>query len=842
MDMNTTESFIPRGLFNEVRVNYGDDVCQMCKQFSNLKIKLASIKNRTVFFLQCRRLKVYPYHIKNNIRQIYSLQLEEHPYTRQVAVIMENFQRSVLNLEIKITLWKRKNIQQSIDSLVNVLEALLDEYTWGGVRRFAAQKFEFSFQKIKEINRQKLTRLQNTQNQPITIQECEKFLVNYTRVEIPEKARIILGMGPKHGIIPKNVPIPELIKDVESFIQALSLGENERNVIRSRCTRVIQNFMDRPRAPDPLGIYYHITSKFVRDKPDILVSRSDKGNTTVVMYREEYIQEVSRLLSDDTTYRILNKDPTRKTQENINKFLKTLRDEQMITGSQYKELIRHNSTPPKLYCLRKTHKQVLSFRPIVSCISGPGYNIGSFLHTILSNVLSSSKFKVKDSFSFVEELKNIHVPENYKMMSLDVVSLFTNIPKSLVFQIITKRWRYISCFTVLDENSFIKLVDIVFDSSYFTFNNNFYKQLDGTAMGSPASPDLAELVMLELFEFVAGKLNFDIPIMKICVDDTFLLIPEDHIESTLDLFNSFHEKLQFTVEIENNKSLPFLDVMVIRENDKMITDWYAKPSNSGRCLNFLSNHSFQQKKNVATNLIHRALALSHKTFEKKNIIKITNILLNSNYPPYYIRKAINNYKLEQDRVSLTRNSRNVNRMTNTTNISPEPEVTTKLKYFKLAFFPGLSYRLHNIFKGFGCTTSFYNILDNNKKIFTNTKDKTPITMQSSLVYKIPCQDCDKVYVSQTKQYLKDRIRQDENDSKHLEAENKPALTQHTHREGHRFNFENVSILDKEQHYFRRLLSEMIYIRRNNTVNYREDTNNLSTVYDFVISRITMPNG
>lgn len=260
---------------------------------------------------------------------------------------------------------------------------------------------------------------------------------------------------------------------------------------------------------------------------------------------------------------------------------------------------------------------------------------------------------------------------------------------------------------------------------------------------------------------------------------------------------------------------------------------------------FFSNHSSQQKKNIATNSIHRALSLSHKKFEEKNIMKITNILLNNNYPRYYIKKAINNYKLKRDQVCLVNNSGDVNTMANTVNnihIGSQTEVTAKLKYFKLAFFPGLSYKLHNVFKGFGCKTSFYNIIDINKKFFTNIKDKTPPSMQSGLVYKIPCQDCDKVYVGQTKQYLKDRVRQHKNDGKHLEAENKTALTQHTHREGHRFNFENVTILDREQHYFRRLLSEMIYIRRNKSVNYREDTNNLSTVYDYMISRITVPNG
>lgn len=86
-------------------------------------------------------------------------------------------------------------------------------------------------------------------------------------------------------------------------------------------------------------------------------------------------------------------------------------------------------------------------------------------------------------------------------------------------------------------------------------------------------------------------------------------------------------------------------------------------------------------------------------------------------------------------------------------------------------------------------------------------------------------------MSQMRQNLNVRIQQHKNDGRRLEAENKTALTKNIHREGDRFNFENVMILDEEQHYFRRL----IHISRNNKVNYMEDTNNLSAVYDHMIS-------
>lgn len=75
-----------------------------------------------------------------------------------MTVILENTQRSVLNLEIEINYRKAKKNQQSIDSLINTL---LDEHIWGNIRQFIVNKFGFSIQKIKKINKQKITRRQN---------------------------------------------------------------------------------------------------------------------------------------------------------------------------------------------------------------------------------------------------------------------------------------------------------------------------------------------------------------------------------------------------------------------------------------------------------------------------------------------------------------------------------------------------------------------------------------------------------------------------------------------------------------------------------------------------------
>ena len=70
------------------------------------------------------------------------------------------------------------------------------------------------------------------------------------------------------------------------------------------------------------------------------------------------------------------------------------------------------------------------FRPILSACNTPGYNLAKFLIPILepSNHL---EFTVKDFFSFTKEITKYD--SALSMASLDIESLFTNIPLILIF-------------------------------------------------------------------------------------------------------------------------------------------------------------------------------------------------------------------------------------------------------------------------------------------------------------------------------------------------------------------------------------------------------------------------
>ena len=182
---------------------------------------------------------------------------------------------------------------------------------------------------------------------------------------------------------------------------------------------IINNFLrNRGQRSDPLAGHYSATTKFVRDHPEIIICASDKSNSTVLMYKDEYMNEAENMLSDEMTYLIVTVDPTKRLQDRVNKFLKILKSDGKISEADYKSLISHNSVSPKIYFLRKTHKEGLKLRPIVSCINSPTHKIGRYIHTILNGVLSTSVYNVKNSHTLVEELRLIEVPDDLSLIHI----------------------------------------------------------------------------------------------------------------------------------------------------------------------------------------------------------------------------------------------------------------------------------------------------------------------------------------------------------------------------------------------------------------------------------------
>jgi len=165
-------------------------------------------------------------------------------------------------------------------------------------------------------------------------------------------------------------------------------------------------------------------------------------------------------------------------------------------------------------------------------------------------------------------LNGLPIKNDLELISLDVISLFANVPMNLALDSINNRWTNIGRGTKIPRTEFIIAIKLILESTVFVFNRTIYKQKFGTPMGSPLSPIIADLVMQDLEANALDTLGYEIPFYYRCVDDIALAVPRHKINEVLVIFNLFHSRMQFTIEI-GGKKLNFLDVTLINKNNKL---------------------------------------------------------------------------------------------------------------------------------------------------------------------------------------------------------------------------------------------------------------------------------
>lgn len=88
---------------------------------------------------------------------------------------------------------------------------------------------------------------------------------------------------------------------------------------------------------------------------------------------------------------------------------------------------------------------------------------------ILRKVTGITNRNIKNATELKTQLKNTKLPTNYKLMSLDVKSLFTNIPNLLVYKAIKEKWRDISRHTSIPLETFLEGIKLVLENNFFYF-------------------------------------------------------------------------------------------------------------------------------------------------------------------------------------------------------------------------------------------------------------------------------------------------------------------------------------------------------------------------------------
>ena len=244
------------------------------------------------------------------------------------------------------------------------------------------------------------------------------------------------------------------------------------------------------------------------------------------------------------------------------------------------------------------------------------------------------------------------------------------------------------------------------------------------------------------------------------------------------------QKLNLPLKRKKIRPSPFLATLIQRNQDGTISvKVYRKPTHINQYLSFRSLHSMRSKQSVITAFFNRAgNVIANNTKLKKEQQHITKVLQSNGYSKQFIDKTRRQCHLKQQ---------------NKNNNQPAEKETTLPQ--------------HNIKSTFHITTTL-------RKILPSPKDPIPTEKKYNIIYKLDCQDCDDIYIGESKRAYQTRI------GEHISAVRKVdtkryETADHCWKFNHGFNWTENKILGHELNTTTRRIKETIHsIKTENCIN------------------------
>jgi len=151
------------------------------------------------------------------------------------------------------------------------------------------------------------------------------------------------------------------------------------------------------------------------------------------------------------------------------------------------------------------------------------------------------------------------------------------------------------------------------------------------------------------------------------------------------------------------------------------------------------------------------------------------------------------------------------------------------EFFTISYLNSISESFIPVIKKYGFNIAF-SISDTLNTLIKCGKDRLDLMSQQGVVYKISCHDCDASYVGQTKRQLRMRIKEHVSDI-NKKSGSPSVISKHRRNFNHDFEWDNIKIIDNELSYQKRIIFEMVHIKKQqHGLNKQSDTDLLPMSY------------
>ena len=347
---------------------------------------------------------------------------------------------------------------------------------------------------------------------------------------------------------------------------------------------------------------------------------------------------------------------------------------------------------PNFYLLPKLHKKEISYRPIVAAPSWILFPISKWLSKILMPIMRNGNTYLKNTTHLIEIIEkwnsyNITPEEQFIIITGDVISMYPSIPIDEAIQDIPK-WSFKfynnltqsqhqnlqtkKYFNKISSEDFRKCIQLILYNNMIYFDNNYYLQKNGVAMGTPTAPQIAS-IFLDILE---SKLNSNKELIKPTIwlrylDDILLIFSAKRnniynckrkINNFLKSYGKLHKNINFTwntsnlnidwknYKFNNTNTIEFLDLKIKMDDNtnKMVFKTHQKVYNKYLYIPYNSFHPKHCKKGFIHGELLRYLITNNqeRNFEKIKC-KFWNRLRQRGYPGKFLNPIFGRINFSQ---------------------------------------------------------------------------------------------------------------------------------------------------------------------------------------------------
>ncbi len=336
--------------------------------------------------------------------------------------------------------------------------------------------------------------------------------------------------------------------------------------------------------------------------------------------------QAMRQLDNREYYEPLLSNPIEQMKTELMEILSHAKNEEWISQKEHDSLFCNSPRIPSFYMLPKVHKNLENppGRPIISGNGSITEPASQFVDFFIKPFVSELPSFIQDSTHVLNKIKDIKNIGPSLLVTMDVEALYTNIDHMEGLDALSHYLEKRHPEQMPPSVFILQLAEWTLHNNVFLFQNQFFKQNKGTAMGACFAPNYSNLFMGAWEEtFVYSDLNIFLD--KIIwwgryIDDIILLWSGSETELLLfhSYLNNTNRNLKLSLDFSSSE-INFLDLKISKDvNGDLHTSIFRKPTDRNTILRADSFHPPWLTDNIPLGQFQRLKRIcdSEEDFEK----------------------------------------------------------------------------------------------------------------------------------------------------------------------------------------------------------------------------------